>query len=147
IGPRPAYFPPCWVGSFYYLVLGVLLGGCRLLSTIWGVKVQSDSGLHNFVRKRFISFAMVYGSGVIPTENPESISTASDRKTQTGPSHGRSAYDDTAAISLSGPDLSRSSFRTADHFTVRVFQPVDHGNRQGHGDNIEGLATHKMITA
>jgi len=79
------------VGSFYYLVLGVLLGGCRLLSTILGVKVQSDSGLHNFVRKRFISFAMVYGSGVIPTENPESISTASDRKTQTGPSHGRSA--------------------------------------------------------
>src|SRR5262245_4426696 len=96
---------------------------------------------------------MVYGSGVIPTENPESISTASDRKTQTVAAtqakrlSPNCAYDDTAAISLSGPVLSRSSFRTADHFTVRVFQPVDHGNRQGHGDNIEGLATHKMVTA
>jgi hypothetical protein len=28
---------------------------------------------------------------------------------------------------------------------VRVLQPTDHGNRQGHGDNIEGFATHKMV--
>ena len=35
------------------------------LNTIWEVKAQSDSGLHDFVRKRFISFAMVLGVGFL----------------------------------------------------------------------------------
>jgi hypothetical protein len=37
--------------------------------------------------------------------------------------------------------------RTLDQFTVRMFQPIDDSNRQGHGDNIEGLAAHKVVTA
>ena len=35
------------------------------LNTIWGVKTQSDSGLRDFIRKRFISFAMVLGVGFL----------------------------------------------------------------------------------
>jgi membrane protein len=35
------------------------------LNTIWGVKAQSDSGLRDFIRKRFISFAMVLGIGFL----------------------------------------------------------------------------------
>jgi membrane protein len=35
------------------------------LNTIWGVKTQSESGLRDFIRKRFISFAMVLGVGFL----------------------------------------------------------------------------------
>jgi membrane protein len=35
------------------------------LNTIWGVKAQSNSGLRDFIRKRFISFAMVLGVGFL----------------------------------------------------------------------------------
>jgi len=35
------------------------------LNLIWGVKAQSDSGLRDFIRKRFISFAMVLGVGFL----------------------------------------------------------------------------------
>jgi membrane protein len=35
------------------------------LNTIWGVAAKSDSGLHDFIRKRFISFAMVLGIGFL----------------------------------------------------------------------------------
>jgi membrane protein len=35
------------------------------LNTIWGVNAQADSGLHDFIRKRFISFAMVLGVGFL----------------------------------------------------------------------------------
>jgi membrane protein len=35
------------------------------LNAIWGVKTQSDSGVHEFIRKRFISFAMVLAVGFL----------------------------------------------------------------------------------
>lgn len=35
------------------------------LNTIWGVKAQSDSGVHEFIRRRFISFAMVLAVGFL----------------------------------------------------------------------------------
>jgi membrane protein len=35
------------------------------LNTIWGVRAQPDSGLRDFIRKRFISFAMVLGVGFL----------------------------------------------------------------------------------
>ena len=35
------------------------------LNTIWGVTAQSDSGLRDFIRKRFVSFAMVLGVGFL----------------------------------------------------------------------------------
>jgi hypothetical protein len=36
-------------------------------------------------------YANTYGSGVVPTENAERVSTASHRKTQTGPQAKRRA--------------------------------------------------------
>jgi membrane protein len=35
------------------------------LNAIWGVKAQSDSGVHEFIRRRFISFAMVLAVGFL----------------------------------------------------------------------------------
>ena len=35
------------------------------LNMIWGVKAQADSGLHDFIRRRFVSFAMVLGVGFL----------------------------------------------------------------------------------
>lgn len=35
------------------------------LNTIWGVKAESDSGVHEFIRRRFISFAMVLAVGFL----------------------------------------------------------------------------------
>jgi membrane protein len=35
------------------------------LNAIWGVKAQSDSGVREFIRKRFISFAMVLAVGFL----------------------------------------------------------------------------------
>jgi membrane protein len=35
------------------------------LDLIWGVKAQADSGLHDFIRRRFVSFAMVLGVGFL----------------------------------------------------------------------------------
>ena len=35
------------------------------LNAIWRVRAKSDSGLHDFIRKRFISFAMVLGIGFL----------------------------------------------------------------------------------
>src|SRR5882672_4940156 len=35
------------------------------LNTIWGVTAQSDNGLRDFIRKRFISFAMVLAVGFL----------------------------------------------------------------------------------
>ena len=35
------------------------------LNAIWGVKTQSHSGVHEFIRKRFISFAMVLAVGFL----------------------------------------------------------------------------------
>ena len=35
------------------------------LNAIWGVKTQSDSGVHEFIRRRFISFAMVLAVGFL----------------------------------------------------------------------------------
>jgi membrane protein len=61
-------------GIFSTLLGGIILlfgaGGAvgqlqTALNTIWGVKAQSDSGLHDFLRKRFISFAMVLGVGFL----------------------------------------------------------------------------------
>jgi hypothetical protein len=31
------------------------------------------------------------------------------------------------------------------HVGVGVFEPLDHGDRQGHGGDINGLATHEVI--
>ncbi len=42
---------------------------------------------------------------------------------------------------------SNLASRAFDQFTVGVFQPPDHGNREGHGDNIKGLITHKVVPA
>ena len=60
-------------------VLSSLIGGIVLLfgaggvvgqlqtslNAIWGVKAQSDSGVHEFIRRRFISFAMVLAVGFL----------------------------------------------------------------------------------
>ena len=35
------------------------------LNTIWGVTAQSDGGVHDFIRKRFVSFAMVLAVGFL----------------------------------------------------------------------------------
>ncbi len=35
------------------------------LNTIWGVQAPSDSGVRDFIRKRFISFAMILGVGFL----------------------------------------------------------------------------------
>jgi membrane protein len=61
-------------GMFSTIVGGIVLlfgaGGVvgqlqTSLNKIWQVEVQSDSGLHDFIRKRFISFAMVLGVGFL----------------------------------------------------------------------------------
>ena len=61
-------------GIFSTLLGGIILlfgaGGVvgqlqTALNTIWGVKAQSDNGVHDFIRKRFISFAMVLGVGFL----------------------------------------------------------------------------------
>lgn len=37
--------------------------------------------------------------------------------------------------------------RTLNQFAVRVLQPTDHGNHQGHRGDIQGFATHKVVIA
>jgi hypothetical protein len=47
---------------------------------------------------------------------------------------------------ISTDNLGRSlASRTSDQFAVRLLQPADHGECQGHGGNIKGFATHKMV--
>ena len=61
-------------GMFSSLIGGIVLlfgaGGVvgqlqTSLNAIWGVKAQSDSGVHEFIRRRFISFAMVLAVGFL----------------------------------------------------------------------------------
>ena len=86
-------------------------------------------------------YANTYGSGVVPTENAESVSTASYRKAQTGPPGEATSLEPLMSAGV----LANLACRTLDEFTVRSLDPPDHGNRQGNGDNIEGFATHEMV--
>jgi membrane protein len=53
-------------GIFLLFGAGGVVGQLQTsLNKIWGVEGYTDSGIHEFIRKRFISFAMVLGVGFL----------------------------------------------------------------------------------
>src|SRR5262245_55463645 len=64
--PETGMFSTLLGGIFLLFGAGGVVGQLQnTLNTIWGVEAQSDNGVHDFIRKRFISFAMVLGVGFL----------------------------------------------------------------------------------
>lgn len=64
--PETGMFSTLLGGMFLLFGAGGVVGQLQAtLNMIWGVKAQSDHGVHDFIRKRFISFAMVLGVGFL----------------------------------------------------------------------------------
>ena len=64
--PETGMFSTLLGGIFLLFGAGGVVGQLQnTLNTIWGVEAQSDNGVHAFIRKRFISFAMVLGVGFL----------------------------------------------------------------------------------
>jgi len=64
--PETGMFSTLLGGIFLLFGAGGVVGQLQnTLNTIWGVEAQSDNGVHDFIRQRFISFAMVLGVGFL----------------------------------------------------------------------------------